>query len=229
VFEPMNICIQPFFGKDTQSNKDWIDFADSVTGKTVKLTGVPRIWPEHLTGGQGDSNPNHALELHPLVKLQDGDQPERDFTQFIFAPSGLPGISENTQTSIVGTTTVTARKTGDMVQIVFTTSGMIGNFASLDVVIAPSDIQQADGGHRMTGEVEFPGGDSFPVRMVSVAGTDIDQTIAKIAAGSKKTTLEVLALFSLSPNALLDAVNSGGTGKVRTPIQLILYGETDKQ
>jgi len=122
---------------------------------------------------------------------------------------------------------VTAKKIGDVVQITMSTKGFIGNFATLDVNIEPQKISAVKGGHQVIGEVEIQGGEPFAVRMVSVAGTDIDAAIAKIATGTKSKTLEVLALFSLSPGALLDATKAGG--KVRTPIQLILYGETDLQ
>src|SRR2546425_138087 len=81
VLEPMNLCIIAFPGKSTQSNKDWEDFGKSLKGAKVRAEGVPRIWPEHLVGG-GDSNPSHALELHPLTKLQRGNQ-VYDFTSYI--------------------------------------------------------------------------------------------------------------------------------------------------
>jgi len=89
VLEPMNLCLESFPGKSGHSNKDWEDFGDSLKGARVRVEGIPRIWPEHLIGG-GPSNPNHAVELHPLVKLQRGNH-VYDFTSFVYAPDGFPG------------------------------------------------------------------------------------------------------------------------------------------
>ena len=231
VFEPMNVCVQPFFGADEQRNADWLKFGERIVNgpMPVNVTGVPRIWPEHLSGGNEDSNPNHALEIHPITKLDDNGTP-RDFSTFVFAPEGLAGISEGTQSSILGTTAVKVKKSGNIVTITMTTQNLIGNFADIDVSVAPGTITALDGGHRMEGEALIEGGDTFPVRMVSVAGSEIDAKIeaARKKGDTKNIQLEVLALFSLSPVALLDAIKPGGRGKVTKPIQLILYGETDQ-
>jgi len=98
VFEPMNVCVEPFFGKSKQTNKDWTAYGDDVLNnqKGLSLTGVPRIWPEHLTGPVEDSNPNHALELHPLIRLERDADEARDFASFVHATEALAGISETT-------------------------------------------------------------------------------------------------------------------------------------
>jgi hypothetical protein len=225
VFEPMNVCVQPFFGEDEQNNRDWVRFGDSIVQlHRVNIIGVPRIWTEHISGEETDSNPNHAVEIHPITRLNDGAQ-ERNFVPFIFAPEGFGGISENTEESILDSTTVSARRSGALVRITMKTGGLIGNFADLDVTISATTVKAFTGGHRTDGEAEIEGGGSFPVSMVSVSGTDIDSRIVQVSSVGGEEHFEVLALFSLSPVALLDAAQSGG--KVQHPIQLILYGETD--
>src|ERR1035437_3179729 len=211
VFEPMNVCIQPYFKQKKQKKADWIAFGERVVAQgTVEITGVPRIWPEHLSGQEHDSNPNHTMEIHPITTLMDGNT-KRDFTSFIFAPSGLAGISEETQQAILETTTVEAHQSGGSVNVTMETHGFIGNFADIDVSIDPSTIKLLGAGHIMEGEAEIEGGGSFPVHMVSVAGTAIDQRITKAMQAKKDVHLEVLALFSLSPSALLEAAQAGSS------------------
>ncbi len=66
VLEPMNACQEPLPGTKTYTKAAWLHFGDLLKGKTVDVTGIVRIWPEHLTSS-GASNPAHALELHPLL------------------------------------------------------------------------------------------------------------------------------------------------------------------
>src|SRR5882672_2893238 len=89
VLEPMNVCVQPFPGKTGQSNADWLAFANQITGTVVIVSGVPRIWPEHLVGGNEASNPNHAVEIHPLTTVTTGGK-TIDFAPNIFA-GDFPG------------------------------------------------------------------------------------------------------------------------------------------
>ncbi len=229
VLEPMNLCLEPFFGKSKQVNADWERFGDSLTGVTLKGEGVPRIWPEHLKGGNEASNPNHAMEIHPLTKLTRGSK-EFDFTAFISAPEDFKGgVSLPTAQAILEDTEVTVTEDNGKVKIEFD-SGRIGNFTTLLVQVA-GPVESAEGGHRANGKVTF-GSDSTDVRLVTVKGTKIDETIARLKPRRRGVTrLSSLVLFSLSPEALFEAAKrSGGRPvKVENPIQLILYGEPGEE
>jgi hypothetical protein len=64
VLEPPNVC------KDrAKSKKAWRAFYEGFTGQQCSALGFVRVWPEHLDNGQGDSNPRHYMELHPLRTL----------------------------------------------------------------------------------------------------------------------------------------------------------------
>lgn len=229
VFEPMNICKEPFFGAKKYSKKAWLDFAEKIKGLTTTVEGVPRIWPEHLTGEEEPSNPNHGVQLHPLTRLKEGNK-FRDFRKFIYAPEGFAGISEGTQESLLTTSELTAARDGDLVEIRFKTSGRIGNFATLEVVVDPKTIEELEGGHRMLGEVDLGDEEPQPVRLLSIDGSDLDKKISAMKGKAKKRPLEVLALFSLNPKAILEALDGTGSGtQAREPVlQLILYGVTDQ-
>jgi hypothetical protein len=229
VLEPMNLCLEPFPGKSAHADKDWQEFGDSLEGARIRVEGVPRIWPEHLVGG-GPSNPNHAVELHPLVKLQRGSR-VFDFSGFIFAPDGFPGgVSEATAEKILTDTEVDVTENRGLVEINFQ-AGRIGNFTTLEVSLNSDSIEDVTGGHRAKGEVILGRDRRVSVRLLTVEGTDIDQAIAqfKHARRNRKTTFEALVLFSLDPQALSKAAQSshGTQVPVADPLQLILYGQPD--
>ena len=227
VLEPMNACSEPFPGKTEQNNADWTTFGDQIKGTSVTAVGVPRIWPEHLNSGGGDSNPDHAVELHPLTTIVAGGK-SFDFSPDISAGEFTGGVIEQTALSIVQETTVSVSRNGDSVDISFS-AGRIGNFTVLDLVINRDSIaNDGTGSFRMDGEVVIDSSTTVPVRIVTVKGSPINDDIQKIKSGrSKNVNMEgELVLFSLSPEALLNAANrSGGDAiVVERPLQLILYG-----
>jgi hypothetical protein len=231
VLEPMNVCVQPFPGKTEQHDSDWTTFAAGLKGTSVTVTGVPRIWPEHLTSAKEDSNPEHAVELHPLITLTSGGT-THDFTQNVFAGEYKGGVGEDTALRILGRTTVTVAKNGNTADIAFR-SGTIGNFTTITIDIDRASIAgDGSGSFRMNADVALDDGTLVPVRVVTVANSQINATIAKVRSRSRaRVDLEALVLFSLSPEMLLEAANrsTGSAISVDRPIQLILYGTPDDQ
>jgi hypothetical protein len=226
VLEPMNACVQD----PPEGSTSWPAFAKGLKGKTITAFGVPRIWPEHLSGG-GASNPDHAVELHPLtgIEMQAPDTGSFDFAPNIFAGEyqGKP----NNQ-GIVSRVNVDVTASGDTVNISFQ-GGTIGNFTTLDLAIDRASItDDGSGSLRMNGEVTLDDSTTVAVRIVTAKGSPINDAIKKI---KKRTGTEsmpgALILYSLSPEALLDAANqsNGSPVTVDRPIQLILYGTPDGQ
>ena len=226
VIEPMNACVAPFPGKTAQSNADWINFSNQITGTVVTLAGVPRIWPEHLSGGNEPSNPDHAVEIHPLTSMVAAGK-SFDFALNIFAGDYNGGVGEPTALKIAQNTSVSVTRSGDSAEISFS-AGTIGNFTVLDIVIDKNSItSDGAGSFRMNGEVVIDDSTSAPVHIVTVKGSPINSEIEKLKRKRRKNiSMQALVLFSLSPEALLDAANkSQGTPvAVDTPLQLILYG-----
>jgi hypothetical protein len=229
VLEPMNLCVQPFFGKTQVVKKDWTNFGDGLVGSTVHVEGVPRIWPEHLIGTESDSNPHHAVELHPLTLLKQGNT-KRDFSAFVFDPPDYEGgVKPESALRILEKTGVSVVNHGGMVEITFD-AGRIGNFTFLHVTILKDSIEDADGGHRMDGEVVGDADQTITVRLVTVAGSPVDAGIAKLKGQSgERFGMDALVLLSLSPEALHKAAlqSNGESVVVQNPFQLIVYGEAD--
>lgn len=230
VLEPMNACTLPFPGQTEQKDSDWTKFADSIKNKTVTVIGVPRIWPEHLTGG-GASNPDHAVELHPLTEIDFNGKPF-NFVTNISAGEFRGGVSLPTAQAIVKQTIVNVTRNGNNVDIDFF-GGRIGNFTVLDVNVDTHTIAADSGGSfRMSGEVVLDNGESIPVRMVTIKDSPFNQQVGELQTSGRVNVVnlgEVLVLFSLNPESLLDAANksNGQPVTIQRPIQLILYGPPD--
>lgn len=226
VLEPMNACSLPFPGQEEQKNADYLNFAKRIKDKNVRATGVPRIWPEHLHGG-GASNPDHAVELHPLTDVVEPDGTNTDFTENLSAGAFRGGVSSPTAQGILKKTRVTVTKTGNNAQIDFF-GGQIGNFTVLEVDIDPKTISDdGNGSFRMDGQVILDDGDKIPVRVVTIKESPFNDSINKLRSRKNIVNLgEVLVLFSLSPEFLLQAANksNGKPIPIEHPIQLILYG-----
>lgn len=228
VLEPMNACIAPFQDEEEQRDSDWINFAKRINNTVVTVTGVPRIWPEHLTGGGEPSNPDHAVEIHPLTGIAIPNAETFDFSANVFAGEYRGGVGEPTAESIVKQTAVTVATNGNLADIDFF-GGRIGNFTTLELNVEKASIvSDGAGSFRMIGEVVLADGTTVPVRMVTAKGSPINSQIEdlKRRRSAKVSLGQMLVLFSLSPEALLTAINqsSGGPVEVVMPLQLILYG-----
>lgn len=226
VFEPMNLCVKAFFGKQKYSKADWTSYGNTLKGKKVHVEGVPRIWPEHLLGKESASDPHHAVELHPLTVIGQGSV-IRDFSSFIFDPSGYKGgVKPKFASRILNKTSVSVLNRGGMVEVTFD-SGMIGNFTFLHFTILKDSIEDGSGGHRMDGEVQVDNGGTIKVRLLTVAGSPVDDAIAKLKTQSGQLFgMDALVLLSLSPEALFKAAqqSTGNSIPVQNPIQLIVFG-----
>lgn len=245
VLEPMNLCVEDFFGKEDEEltqkeNFDlWFVFGKDLKNKKVTAEGVPRIWPEHLKGQETVTNPYHAFELHPLTKIVKGSE-FFDFTKFIYAPKNskgnfYEGIKESTAETTFRTTSILVSKKQDAVTVEFITDAKIGNFRILNLSIDKSSIKKVSGGHTMTGQVLFTSGKRYKTELISVSNTAFDQSVTK-QSNKGRWKVEALVLFSLSPSKILEAAekddatpNDDTPVKVKNPIQLIIYGELERE
>jgi hypothetical protein len=221
VLEPMNACVED----PPEGFASWPAFAKSLQAGPITATGVARIWPEHLEGGV-PSNPDHAVELHPLTGVVSAGK-SFDFSANIFA-GDYRGKDGNRDIVSRVHATVTASEGVATISFV---GGSIGNFTTLDLLIDRSSItSDGAGSFRMNGTVALNDA-AFPVRIVTVKGSPINASMPAIQkrSGPTEEIDGALVLYSLSPQALLDAANqSHGQGvEAGTPVQLILYGEPE--
>jgi hypothetical protein len=225
VLEPMNACILA----PPDGFKSWPAFGDDLVDHTVKAFGVPRIWPEHLENAEGASNPLHAAELHPLTSLIFNSR-TFDFSANVFAGDYTGGLSKATALKIAQQLSVSVTRNANTADVSFSVGGTrIGNFTVLTLKIDGSSIAD-DGAGSLAANAEIVVDDStsVPVHLVSPKGSKGSDELTKIKSGKKASVTEdMLVLYSLSPQALLDAANKSSGGDaidVDEPIQLIVYG-----
>lgn len=220
VLEPMNLCVEP----PPAGLKSWAAFGNQVVkaGK-ARVRGVPRIWPEHLKTKALPSNPKHAVEIHPLTRIE-SDGTTRNFASFLYAPEGFEGgVGEISAGRMLTRTKVSVVANNGQAAITFKAPGTIGNFTVVEVTVQA--VTANSGGHRVTGLVTVGQAEGVAVRMVTVAGSPLDKTISTLVDQPFST----LVLFALDPIALHDAAmkSRGDSVEVAAPIELILFGETE--
>src|SRR6266404_1617098 len=183
VLEPMNACGEPLPGTKTYTKTAWLHFGDLLKGKTVDVTGIVRIWPEHLTSS-GASNPAHALELRPLLAVSTSGR-RYDFSKLVYAPEDFSGgLSTGTASRILTHTTVSVTQTGDMANINFV-AGTIGNFTTLSVRANLQSAADVEGSYRIDGGVILDSGQDVAVRLLTCKGTAVNDAIAKLIQKGK--------------------------------------------
>jgi hypothetical protein len=62
VIEPPNVC--------KNKSHPWRARINALANSDCTATGFIRAWPEHLSNGQGCSNPPHFMEVHPALKIR---------------------------------------------------------------------------------------------------------------------------------------------------------------
>lgn len=234
VVEPMNLCLESMPEKGIENRRDWESLGDSLTGASVHLAGVVRLWPEHLKANFADvsSNPAHATELHPLTKITRSGGSKLDCSALIYPPGELIGVKPKTAAAMLAETAVHVTEHDGIVDIDFDSVPFIGNFAQVELLITASSITQVEGSYVMAGTASADDKAPQPVRLVTVAGSPVNRTMAEIKKNSKRPVkFDALVLFNLNPVALLEAATTshGSAVEVATPIQLIVYGPIDAE
>jgi hypothetical protein len=178
---------------------------------------------QNTSFGGADSNPDHAVELHPLTSVK-AEGKTFDLSTNIDA-GDYHGKDGNR--GVVSRVHVQVASSDGIAQISFQ-GGQIGNFTTLDLIIDRASIaNDSANSFRMTGKAALDG-ETYPVRIVTVEGSPINSSMPGIKnkPGLTEEIDGALVLYSLSPQALLDAAKQSGGEPVEadTPIQLILYG-----
>lgn len=145
VVEPPNLCRNP-----VSTGGTWEAFVDAnVKGKDCDVSGFPRLFTEHATGGgEHASNPNHVFEIHPALKMNCAGSAPLDFTPFMGAPEGLRHIKpESAEKCLAGRTLSVRWKDGQYEFLQKGGSGC-GNFAIFEIShIHKQWIRATGGGH----------------------------------------------------------------------------------
>jgi hypothetical protein len=236
VAEPPNLC-----KNDAPGGGSWVNVADTrFVNKDCRVTGFPRIFTEHASGGQGASNPNHVFEIHPALKIDCDGSAAIDFTTFMGAPEGLTHILPKSADSCIGTRTLSVRFKNNQYEFLQKGGQGCGNFAILEVGhIHKEWIRATGGGHASIARVTADGDTRHTLKLYTLAGTKADEWITNVMAGHTDTDrhiihgvltydyFSILKAVTKPDGTFLPTASLASWKAVNFPLAFIVYGETE--
>ena len=249
VVEPPYLCNPK--NKPPVGNK-WDVFYDDnfVNQDNCTVFGFPRILDEHLRGEETPTNPHHAFEIHPAVKLTCGET-TTDFTKFL---THLEGMSEIKPASAAKCfeMEVRVRRSVDRrneqrrtVELQVDRPSNCGNFFAFEMAIFPDWIRAIDrdnpttSGHSALVRVKPEGSDrTRTLKIYTMPGTPEDeklrQWLADWEAGGEEnhhgaffhglTTIDYFQIWKAITNRAGDLEEVADWKDVDFPLAMVVYG-----
>jgi hypothetical protein len=236
VLEPPNLCQPP--RKPTRAE------LNELSGEECTANGFLRAWPEHLDNGSGCSNPDHFLEVHPMVRMKCPSQ-SFDFIDKLHAEEDLGFKSPEIVEKMMDMQYWVCRGcSADEKMLSFDycfgdpcRAGHASNFARMSAEIIRSTIRPVEG--RTLDDVATviarvqPDPDSprrRPMKLYAVKGTKFyDDLLAERGKTGPATTFEVLGIFALDPFSIVRTIegkkfSDGEWTPVGDPVSLVVFG-----
>lgn len=235
IVEPPNLCKQ----KPSAFAK-WESWVDAkVKGQDCEVTGFPRIFTEHATGGQGESNPDHVLELHPALGITcAASDTDVDFRPFLKMYKGMRRVKATTAAECFRDRKLSVRKNGANYEFKQEGGGSCGNFAVVSIAFYSDKwVHEINGGHSAIVRA-FAGAEGpLTIKVYSLAGTEADQLLAGVLANKTKSRVLVHGMITYDYFNILRTIRTRDgewlpEGRLRSwtpveyPIALVLFGKS---
>jgi hypothetical protein len=233
--EPPNLCKQkpPALGKW----EAWVDA--KVKGQQCEVVGFPRIFTEHATGGQGDSNPDHVLEIHPALRMRCSiSSADIDFRPFLKIHKGMRRMKDTTAASCFQGRELRVRKNAERYEFKQNGGGSCGNFAVVSIAFYKREwVHEINGGHSAIVRAFVGQEGPFTLKVYTLAGTEADQILVDAAVGLNGSRLLVHGMITYDYFNILRAVRRPDRSwlpdamlktwtPVEFPVALVLFGES---
>lgn len=257
VIEPPNVCRQrvPQIAQGGNRDSAWVRFFRSVQDSTCEVTGFPRIFSEHAAGGgDGGSNPDHVIEIHPVTALTCG-QTTMDFIPLVKIHPNMRKISSNSTRACLEERKLWVRQRGSGNQIRYEfaeegakggSGGSCGNFVVVHAAIGKEYIRQLSNGgdHVALARAWVDSSGPFALKIYTYNGTPEDSALAQLDANPDSiATLEMNlhGLLTYDYFTIVQAVQEDDPGpdgqfdwrpalelrnfiEIRSPLALIVFG-----
>lgn len=236
VLEPPNLCKTPREPKRAELNE--------LSGEPCIANGFLRAWPEHLKNGSGCSNPDHVLEVHPLVRLTCPDA-SYDFIDKLYAADDLGYKSPEIVERMLDMQVWVCRGcSADETMLAFDycfgdpcRAGNASNFARMKAriirsTIRPEEGKTLDGVATVIARVQ-PDPDSprlRPVKLYAVKGSKFyDELLAERGRSGAAPEWEIVGIFALDPFSIVRTLDrasftDGDWETVNHPVCLVVFG-----
>lgn len=252
VVEPPNVCKErvPQIRQTGSRESAWTDYFDSIVDHSCQVTGFPRIFTEHSTGGAegdgGGSNPNHVVEIHPATQLGCGAD-TIDFVPLIRIYSGMRKISEASARACLAERRLFVRQrgSGDQIRYEFreqgakSSNGRCGNFAVVDVHLGKDYLRTLSNGgdHVALAQAWIGDNGPYPLKLYTFNGTAVDSAVAALISDPDELAqldLEVHGVLTYDYVTIAQAVRDGASWlpadslaewkEVSGPLSLVVFG-----
>jgi len=210
VVEPPNLCKRRLPGVPTGGSNGtaWQGFFDAnVIGRTCQVTGFPRVFSEHSSGGSTDgSNPDHVVEIHPVVAMTCGQQ-AMDFESILLYFSGMRAITPASAEACISDRRLFVRGNRVSNRDVYEFSeegakgsgGRCGNFVIVDAHLTKDYLRELSNGGDETALAQVWIGESgpYPLKLYAYKNTPTARRIAAFRTSGEDTTELELTLHGL--------------------------------
>jgi hypothetical protein len=226
VVEPPNVCRRrvPQIAATGGIAAAWTKYFDThVTGHTCEVTGFPRIFTEHSSGGTGDntSNPDHVVEIHPAIAMScDGDT--IDLLPNLNYLAGMRSITPKSAVACLNERRLHVRMRTLDGEDVYEfaedgakgSGGRCGNFVIVDAHIGKEYLRELSNGGDHTALARAWVGEAgpFPLKIYTYAGTPADDRLAALFANpdaAATTEFRVHGLLTYDYFTIAQAVQRG--------------------
>jgi hypothetical protein len=217
----------------------WRNLVDNrVVGKTCDVRGFLRIFTEHVSGGGGPTNPDHAYEFHPALSMTcDGEA--FNFDSMLSAFPGMRHIQPSTAADCINGRELYVRWKNNRYEFRQGGGGSCGNFAIVEV--RDIDLEwsfEMPGGHYTFATVTANGQTQSSIGVYTLTGSAADQWLAgAIQQGGVGQTRKVLhGMFTYDFQSIIVTLTDEQGNllrpslwkKVDFPLALVIFGETSE-
>ena len=256
VVEPPNVCKLriPQMAQSGKIKDTWASYFDTkVKDKTCEVTGFPRIYSEHSSGGSSTgSNPDHVVEVHPQIGMHCDGEDAADFLPLLRVFPKMRRITDNSAEACLDKRQlfVRAREKSGAVIYEFLEQGAkgfggsCGNFVVVEADISKEYLRELSNGgdHVALARAWVNGHGPWPLKIYTYKGTPEDAAIAALMADPDEGASIELQLHGLLTYDYFTIVQTlqkkeGGQfvwlpvseleeyKEIRNPLALVVFGK----
>ena len=211
-------------------------FDQFVMNRDCVVTGFPRIFTEHASGGDEGANPNHVFEIHPATRIKCGDQ-TISFESYITVFPGMRAIKPASANDCVRTRTISMRHREGRFEFTEDGGARCGNFAIVEVgYVEPEWIQKISGGHSAIARVSLDGSSRTTLKIYTIDGSDADKWLSRVKEnGQGDDRVYLHGMLTYDYFAFVRTVRTRGGEwidpsewtRVRFPLAFLVFGMPD--
>jgi hypothetical protein len=208
-------------------------FDEFVMNRDCVVTGYPRIFTEHASGGDEGANPNHVFEIHPATRIKCGDDVVAFESYLTYFP-GMRAIKPSSANNCVRTRTVSLRHRQGRFEFSEDGGNNCGNFAIVEVgFVEPDWVQKIGGGHSAVARVSLDGSSRTTLKIYTIAGSKADDWLASVkASGQGDDRVYLHGMISYDYFAFVrtartregEWINPTEWTRVNFPLVLVVFG-----